>query len=325
MASRFLTPAASVPGTHGGQCVARAGCYYWASAAAAALYVLLAPAAVRAGTIGQLVTSACPSMSDEFAEANNGKEELDLGNMASGASHYKRAARIAYDCTKTTHGYAHDWIEFFYATALANSAVTDKQQVDVDSIVSYAMNDLAADTKYSDVRQSALKLRSVVRSELARMSGTPATTSSDEAESSQAKSTTLDGGSCEPASWYLKNELDASTAAVAGDSTKAYALYQQSAEWRGSCADNASGESNTWQLLHEADDISGEAVNVDDQGQTNGLWSSAITIFNEACANGVIGSSLIKSFADGLQKQLANVPPEYPTDYPIAADSCGGS
>jgi hypothetical protein len=121
-------------------------------------------------TVLQVMEAACPSMSAAASEAARGREEMKLANFAVSQPYFKRASRIAYECLQSTSGYSHDWIDWFYADYLFDSASWADKAADADSIVSIEMNNLAAGTKYSDVRAAALNLRATVRKDIERYS-----------------------------------------------------------------------------------------------------------------------------------------------------------
>jgi hypothetical protein len=121
-----------------------------------------------ASTVLQATEAACPSMSTAAAQSSRGLEEIKLANSAASEPYFKRAARIEYECVQSTSGYAHDWIDVFYATDLIGS-VSGSDAIEADRIVIDEMNNLAAATKYEDVRAAALRVRATAKKELAEL------------------------------------------------------------------------------------------------------------------------------------------------------------
>jgi hypothetical protein len=117
----------------------------------------------------QVAEAACPSMRAAQVEATRGREELKLANYDAAYPHFKRAARIEYECVQKTSGYAHDWIDTFYAEDLIDSVPLENAR-DAARIVNDEMNNLAAGTKFADVRATALQIRGIARKELKELS-----------------------------------------------------------------------------------------------------------------------------------------------------------
>lgn len=132
----------------------------------AALTFMTIPLGAGAETVAQLIHSGCP----------NGTRITDLEKQIAeavamvDASSYALEKKLAleyYRCSSvTTDPYVKDFATFFYADSLFQAERTNRDTVDTSPTLIYKLNELAASTKYSDVKKHTLVLKAQVKADL---------------------------------------------------------------------------------------------------------------------------------------------------------------
>jgi hypothetical protein len=125
------------------------------------LLVLLGFAApVCAKTIGQIMNSSCASAATAARYEEQAKDSYRLGDPISVYGPiYRKAARLNYYCAKQASGSeAHDWFLYFYASDLYSSNYDRSTEL----IARHEFNELAANSRFRNVRRAALKARNSI-------------------------------------------------------------------------------------------------------------------------------------------------------------------
>jgi hypothetical protein len=108
----------------------------------------------------QMMSRACPSA---LAKETQGNRQMALDDPERYET-FQQAAGLYYDCAqRLSDAHARDWAKFLYAYDLALSANTAETWLGRSLIAQSAANDLAASTRFPDVRKIAIEFREDVR------------------------------------------------------------------------------------------------------------------------------------------------------------------
>jgi hypothetical protein len=117
--------------------------------------LILTPHVALAGTIGQMLVKDCPN-SSLLETAAKSADEAAAVNDDDASSLAREAARQYYRCAHVTDdSYVHDWARFFYFDYLWDSFRTKGDTCTNGKSVLDGLSELAAGSKYSDVRSAA--------------------------------------------------------------------------------------------------------------------------------------------------------------------------
>lgn len=125
-----------------------------------ALATALAPLAALPETYGQDIARVCPNGSKIATMIRKIDEAVAMVDPSRFAL-WKQASLEIYRCSQASiDAYSRDIAKYFVGQYLYLSTKTNGQVMEVLPHVVYTMNELAASTKFADLRRMALKLKS---------------------------------------------------------------------------------------------------------------------------------------------------------------------